>query len=340
MKVAVIYGQDEVKDRDISMLSKLLDRYKIDSIIIDENNLTKIDKNINLLITVGGDHLILKALLYFSDKEVPILGLHGRRSEGFLYLASIDLFPKILNEVIKGNYVIEDRIRLALEMGVKKLPSALNEIAIFSKMSGRLIRYSLYINNEFIWRDDADGVIISTPTGSTAYALSAGGSIIRDADVFEIVPVNTLIPTHKPIITSCKNEIIINDLNPNENILIIDGQVRVNVETERIRLYLAKQRARFIKLKDSTVFNIDKRLVRRILPTAKTHAIEGLPPSVKLVYKVLEYEGPLTYKELIDKSGLPTRTARYALKILLDRGMIVKSYLNRDAKKTIYKLNL
>jgi len=338
MKISVIYGYSEASPDDLKYIENLLGKYDIESSIMYVDDLEKLDKDIDLIITIGGDDIILKTLLYLYDKEIPLLSLYGRRSRGFLYVAGINLFPELLNEIIRRNYIVEDRVRLAIKMGSKTLPPVLNDAVILSKVSGRLIRYSLYINNEFIWRDDADGVIVSTPTGSTAYALSAGGSIIKDANVFEIVPINTLIPTHKPIVTSSKNRILICDLTPDEYILILDGQIRIEIDTDKIEFYRSKYRARFIKLRDSTNFSIDKRLVRRMIPSAEADILKDMPPSAKLIYKVLEYEGPLTYRELLIKSGLPARTLRYALNKLLSRGIIIKSHLDRDVRKMIYML--
>lgn len=340
MKLALIHGLGELSKRDFEMIDKILTRYRIGYRIFSEGELEYLEKDLNLIIVIGGDRVLIKSLLILSDFGTPILSLYGRRSKGFLYVAGIDSFSEVLHEVIIGNYIIEDRTRIATEFNNKMLAPALNEVAIFSKLSGRLIRYSLFINGEFIWRDDADGVIISTPTGSTAYALSAGGSIIKNADVFEIVPVNSLIPTHKPMVTSSKNEILVSDLAPNENVLVIDGQIRVVIESETVKFYKAKFNARFIRLKKNSIFNIDKRLVRRIIPGVKHENVIQLPPSAKLVYKVLEYEGPLTYREILEKSGLPSRTVRYALKTLIDKRIIIKSSLERDARKSIYEINI
>jgi len=338
MRIGIVYGEEELNSRDILGIRDILERYKIDYEVYPEENIGGISEELDMIIAIGGDSLVLKTLLNLSEIEIPILSLYGRRSKGFLYVAGLDRFTEIINMVIQGNYIIEERTRLGIRMGGRKLPSVLNDAVILSRDAGRLIRYTLYIDNEYIWRDDADGVIISTPTGSTAYALSAGGAIIRDADVIEIVPINTLIPTHKAIITSSKKKVLVSGLTPGEEILILDGQIRLAVDTDSIEVYRSKYKAKFVRIRNLIDFNIDRRLASRILPKRDTGYLKDLPPSAKLVYKILEYEGALTYRELLVKSGLPPRTIRYALKKLLDKELIIRSQLDRDARRMLYML--
>ena len=341
MKLKIVYEDDEISKKDIDEIEKILDRLNIRYILSDASSQEHEDTdNCNYIIVIGGDRLILKTLLQLSDRSIPIISLHGRRSKGFLPISSIENISQVIMEVIRGNYYIEEKIRLLAIANDSSLPPALNELAIFSKLSGKLIRYSLMINDEFIWRDDSDGVIISTPTGSTAYALSAGGPIIKDGNTIEIVPVNTLIPTHRPIITSSSNIIKVSDLCPSETVLIIDGQVRINIESSEILVKRAEYNARFLKLKLDIGNDIDKKLARRLSSQAVSTSLEDLPPSAKLVFKILEYEGALTTKEITNKTGLPARTVRYALNLLLDKRLIIKRYYNRDARISVYILNI
>lgn len=340
MKIAIVYDKGELNDPDVSRINRLLSKLSIESVVTQYNpgHLREEIGNLNpdIVALVGGDKLILKSLLEIGNTEACFLCLSGRRTRGFFSTLSVDELPDALGSLIRRSFVIEERIRIEAKVGDKSYPPALNEVALFSKLSGSLTRYSLILGDELIWRDVADGVIVATPTGSTAYALSAGGPILKDVDAFVIVPVNSLMHTHKPIVTSTNKTIALAELEPNENVLIVDGQLRINVDHSEVQLRKSKYSAKFIRITPVEIGGLDKKLNKRI-PTKKTYeALAELPPSAKLVYKVLEYEGPLTTKEVVSKTGLPARTANYALKLLLDKGLVFKKSLDRDARINVY----
>ena len=120
--------------------------------------------------------------------------------------------------------------------------------------------------------------------------------------------------------------------------LIIDGQIRVSIDSEEVYVRKSSYCARFIKPSNS-VYDLDRRLVKRALRSVRA-SLENLPPSAKLVYKVLEYEGPLTTREIRAKTGLPARTVSYALKRLLTKKLVVKKPYSRDPRKSVYMLNV
>ncbi len=348
MRIGLVCGESEVLEEDIKKICRLFNkldiRYQLSNTVAKLAGMkgsTIEDMDVDYLIVVGSDRDVLRTLLKLSDREVPVICISGRRSKGFLAVADIENIPDVIKELIRRNYIIERRTRITALIDGEETPSALNEIAIFSKLSGKIIRYSLIINDEFIWRDEADGVIISTPTGSTAYALSAGGPIVKDADVFSIVPVNTLIPTHKPIVTSSSNKILISDLKPNDSILIIDGQIRKQINTSQVLIKKAKYPAKFVKILIDQVGDLDRKLARRsLMRSMEALLLRDLPPSAKLVFKVLEYEGALTTREIIAKTNLPARTVSYALKTLINKGLVIKRSHARDARKSVYIVNI
>lgn len=348
MKLGIISSIDEISYDDLKYIVKLLDTLKIDVLI--EENIAKMlnregckieDMDADYIITIGGDRLILKTLLLINNKSIPIVGLSGRGTKSFLSVASINDFTEIIKRIIKGDYKVVDKLRIEARVDDITLPPAINEIALFTRLSGKMMRYSLIINNEFIWRDEGDGVIISTPTGSTAYALSAGGVIVMgDVDVLEVVPVNTTVLTHKPIITSASNTIVIDEIYPSESVLIIDGQLRKNIAGEKILVKKSRYPAKFIAFPKDEYSSLYKKLKKRIISQDEDMAIKSLPPSSKLILKVLQYEGPLTTKEIVNKAGLPQRTVSYALKILLDKGLVVRKSYSRDSRQNLYLLNV
>lgn len=347
MRVGVVSIRNEVNAEEIRFIQKISGDLglKVEfcediAPIIGIQGVPIKDMDVNFILTIGSDKVILRTLMALPDKTIPIIALHGHGSRSFMAIANIDEFPDVIKYVIRGDYIVERRLRLRVKVDDGGFPPALNEVAILSKVSGGLIRYSLRINNELIWRDEGDGVIIATPTGSTAYALSAGGPIITtDLDVIDIVPINSMIPLHKPIITSAFNTITIENIYPKGYSLIIDGQTRQIIDMDKINIYKAEHDAAFIKIPGKMYSLLDKKLRDRIITAPTTPLMTQLPPSCKLILKILQYEGPLTTKEIIYKSGLPVRTVNYALKILMNRDIIVKRTSSRDARQNIYMIS-
>lgn len=295
----------------------------------------------DIIICIGGDKTILKTVLSLNLNQIPILGLRYHGSLGFLTEADLSDFNLALKKISDGDFIVEDKMRIECLMNGENIPPALNEIAMFNKVSATLIRYTLRINRELMWRDEADGVIVATPTGSTAYALSAGGSIISDeCEVFDVVPVNSINQARRPLIVSNKNLISIEVEPPNCEI-IVDGQFRKTISNKTIFIKKAKKSAKFIKLSKSKYSALSEKLGEKIMvkPRLPKQQLFNLPPSSKLVLKVLQYEGPLTQREIAEKTTLPHRTIRYALNILMSRDLVIKKEFPREIRRNIYMIN-
>ncbi len=207
----------------------------------------------------------------------------------------------------------------------------MNEIAIFPLRSTSLMSYELLIDEELIWRDRAYGILVSTPLGSTAYALSAGGIVIlEDANVMEIVPVNSLEPSKRPIIVPDYSIIEIKGLAsryPCE--AIADGCKRVRVKNSII-----------VKKSDKPLNIIriaSKPSVKKTLREKLLHNLVNMPPSVKFVLKMLQLNGPMSARELAEATLLPERTVRYALSELVKTRLVRKIINLRDARQIYYE---
>ncbi len=244
---------------------------------------------------------------------------------------SVDItnLDKALTTIVDGNYDIEEILRLSVNIKGKKLPYAINEVAIFPSRSAMTLEYSLYVNNEYLWHDVADGLIISTPTGSTAYAMSAGGPLIHSrAQVIEIVPVNSTNLARVPVIVPSDSVIMIRDLISRSRVeAIIDGSIRTYVGSE-VRIMSGKP-LKLIRIGEisSAIGRYEKKI--------SLLANMDLPPSAKFILKILEYEGQLTQKEIVEKTMLPSRTVRNALSILIRKGLIQRQVIIRGNKEVI-----
>ena len=284
-----------------------------------------------LLLIVGEDRDVLKTIRYLKSESLFVLGVSKTENNSFLMETTVDKVEEALKTLHERNYSIEYSARIRAVVDGFETPCALNELAIFPRRSAKVLEYSLYIDGEFVWRDIGDGLIVSTPIGSTAYALSTGGPIIHPhAKVVAIVPVNSLNLTRRPLVTPLESTIEIRDIVSNSACeVIIDGGYRVRA-TSQIMIERGEDIG-FVRLKSET--SLAKRLEKKARMSLD---ISSLPPSAKLVLKVLEYEGPLTQKDIVKKTMLPTRTVRHALAILVGNSFVKKKPLIRDSRQDLY----
>lgn len=313
-----------------------LKQSKIDYVIDKNLKISGNKEGINeaapdFILSIGDDNLILKTFRELGKRQVPLLGIASRQS--FLSQADSSNFQQCIGLIEKGKFNILKRARIVANFNDKQKYPALNDIGIFSSKSASLIRYTLSLNNEKLWKDNADGLIVSTPTGSTGYAFSAHGPIILDEpSVLSITPISS-IEKKGAVIISNKTRIEITDVQATSPVVIMDGDVRVPLRSDSIEIEKSKYDALFIEF--SKDYAIENKLKKRTVPLTPERT-KNLPPSAKLVYKILSYEGNLTQKELISITSLPERTVRYALELLLKKRLITQQpYLN-DARQTVY----
>nr|KJR72696.1 MAG: ATP-NAD kinase [Vulcanisaeta sp. AZ3] len=291
---------------------------------------TDFNGNVNgydIVSIIGTDKFVITTIHKLNNWDGPVMTIGF--DIGFLNSINLINLKDAVTALINGNYDIENVLRLAINIRGKKLPYAINEIAIFPAKSATTLEYSLHINNEYIWHDIADGIIISTPTGSTAYAMSAGGPLIHSgARVFEVVPVNSTNLARVPIVVPEDSTIYIKDLASKSRIeAIIDGSIRVYVGDE-VKAVPGKplKLVRFGSI-TSTVGRYEKKI--------NLMSNMDLPPSAKFILKILEYEGQLTQKEITEKTMLPSRTVRNSINILMRRGLIQRQVVVRGGGEVI-----
>ncbi|MEZ0123263.1 MAG: NAD(+) kinase [Candidatus Reddybacter sp.] len=195
-----------------------------------------IESTVDLVIVVGGDGSMLGAARGLVDLNVPLLGLNRGRL-GFLTDIHPDDMEQGIGRVLAGEYKSTERY--LLEMRVERDGEAigkglaLNDLVLHPGRSVRMMEFELYIDQQFVYSQRSDGLIISTPTGSTAYALSAGGPIMHPKlDAIVLVPMNPHTLASRPIVISGESEIEVlvgtrNELHP---LISCDGQVDVSIE--------------------------------------------------------------------------------------------------------------
>ena len=188
----------------------------------------------DLAIVLGGDGTMLSAARHLASYQVPMVGVNQGRL-GFMtdiprseMLASID-------DLLGGKFVPEERLLLAAEVmrdGCSIAASlALNEVVVDKGAIGRLIEFELFIDGEFVYNLRSDGLIASTPTGSTAYALSANGPILHPQVAgIALVPLCPHSLTNRPILVGDRNEIEVRIIRATDSRVHFDGQVTFDLK--------------------------------------------------------------------------------------------------------------
>lgn len=229
MKIA-IYGQNYAKDSTQNALEILVEvLLKYDAKIFVEldflsrqhekiqDNLalktfSKLDKSYDLLISIGGDGTILRAITYVRDLGIPIVGINTGRL-GFLATIQTEEIESALAEIFNGDYKISERTLLSVTTQPKseaigETNFALNEIALSRKNTTSMITVETHLDDEYLTSYWADGLILSTPTGSTGYSLSCGGPVITpEANNFALTPIAPHNLSARPLIIPDKTKV-------------------------------------------------------------------------------------------------------------------------------------
>jgi len=326
-----IYSID-VSDSTVKSIKKSLERSQIQSFSISHK--TK-PKSADCIIVLGGDRGVRNYFRHTIDATTPVLGIGEAEASGFLAQIELKEFPTYLKRLKKQDFVIDEVTRLGIKIDGKNVYPVLNDIAVFPSKSAMLMEHTLRVNGDDVWHDSSDGIIISTPIGSSAYSMSVGGPVIfQDSPVFGIISVNSLDVTRRPLIVSNESAIEIDDISSRLHCeVILDGSDRYKVR-KIVECTKFTPSAKIIRMKkDSTAISALAK---------KVHLAEDLlrmPPSSKLLLKTLEYEGALTQKDLAKKTLLPDRTVRMALSHLLDKGYVKRKVSIRDARQKIYEIS-
>lgn len=197
---------------------------------------TDLDNSFDVLISIGGDGTILRAATFVRDSGIPILGINAGRL-GFLATVQKENIEAFLKLVIEKKYTISERSLLSLNSSPNQLAElnfALNEVTVSRKDTTSMITIETYLNDEYLNSYWADGLIISTPTGSTGYSLSCGGPVLTpDAKCFVITPIAPHNLNARPLVITDDTVIKLKVSGREENYLVsLDSRTAsINKET-------------------------------------------------------------------------------------------------------------
>ena len=217
------------------------------------------DFEADIVISMGGDGTFLKAASRVREKMIPILGVNMGRL-GFLADVSPEDIEKCMKAIYDENYSIENRALIQVTSDGEPLEGyncALNDVAILKRDTASMISIRACINGEYLTTYQADGLVISSPTGSTAYSLSNGGPIIvPGTKVFSMTAVAPHSMNIRPIVLSDSSEITLTVESRSHNFLIaIDGRSEKCTEGTKLTLRRAPYDVKVVKRTDQRYFN-------------------------------------------------------------------------------------
>ena len=229
-------------------------------------DLSCMPEDIECVLVLGGDGTLLQAARELLDRHIPLLGIN-LGTLGFLTSAEKSELPKCLDSVLDDSCSIDERMMLGgtVYHGRDKIQTniALNDVIITRAGFSRLVELKIYVNGELLSIYNADGIIVSTPTGSTGYSLSAGGPIIfPQTDVMVITPICPHSLQARSLVVSGGDRIVIEigrrrKTQKEEAMVTFDGRSAQELETgDRIEIYKAQETTQLIRLKGRSFYQV------------------------------------------------------------------------------------
>jgi NAD+ kinase len=254
-----------LKARNVSVLvfepfhAFVRERFSLDGSVGTFADHTQLAGKVDCVLSLGGDGTFLEALTYVRNSGIPILGINTGRL-GFLANVAKTEIAHAVDELVDQRYTIEKRALLSVikpEGLFADVNYGLNELTLLKKDSSSMITIHTYINGDFLNSYFADGLIISTPTGSTAYSLSCGGPLVMPGSQnFIITPIAPHNLNVRPLVISDNNIITLKVEGRSPNYLVsLDSRSAVIDDGTELTLKKADFYAHLIKLEDQSFFN-------------------------------------------------------------------------------------
>lgn len=250
---------NEIKDKDMAVTERIRSYLnKHGAICVAVKDAKELTEDVECMLVLGGDGTMLQAADRIAGKNIFMIGVN-LGTLGYLAEIELDTLEEALNQLLIDDYVFDERImlqgRIVGKDGVRDISPALNDISITRCGSLQIIALKIYVNGQFLCRWNADGIIISTPTGSTGYNMSAGGPIVEPgANLFVLTPICAHTLNARSIILKAEDIVEI-EIDSGHNGMILqveansDGNERISMETgDKIFISKAENTTKIIKL--------------------------------------------------------------------------------------------
>ena len=278
MKIA-IYGQsaDKIsKNMFLELLSiskseniKILIEKKYNSILLQKSKTSHVhklfssyedlDSTVDLMITIGGDGTLLRSISFVRDLGIPIIGINTGRL-GFLATLNQELLNIELKKILKGEFNVEERSLLEVNIDnnndFSDFNFALNEVSVGRKNTTSMIEIKTTLNGEYLNTYWADGLIVSTPTGSTGYSLSCGGPIMTpSSQTFSITPIAPHNLNARPLVISDEIKIELSVEGREEShLLSLDSRINSLKNNVKIKIKKANYNIKLAAFKNNSLY--------------------------------------------------------------------------------------
>jgi NAD+ kinase len=262
-KIIILGDKSKKKIRETITEFEPLFRKRSNLSIIDISDEDEIKKvSADLAFVFGGDGTILSASRKLNEKQIPLIGVHLGKF-GFLADLTSREIKDSLEKIFSGEYVISQRMLLTCK--VIRSKQVINETlglndAVISRTSlSRLISIKLYVNEKIVNTYSSDGLIVSTPAGSTAHSLSAGGPIVTpDMEAFIITPICPHTLSNRPLVVSGESKIEMEQISESRGVgLTVDGQVYFDVKVgDRVVIEKAEKKLQLIDIQTRTFYDV------------------------------------------------------------------------------------
>ena len=278
MKIAV-YGQsaDKISKNiflELLSISKseniiLLIEEKYNSILLQKSKVSHnhklfssyedLDSEVNLMITIGGDGTLLRSITFVRDLGIPIIGINTGRL-GFLATLNQELLNIELKKILKGEFNVEERSLLEVNIdnndNFSDFNFALNEVSVGRKNTTSMIEIKTTLNGEYLNTYWADGLIVSTPTGSTGYSLSCGGPIMTpSSQTFSITPIAPHNLNARPLVISDEIKIELSVEGREEShLLSLDSRINSLKNNIKIKIKKASYKIKLASFKNNSFY--------------------------------------------------------------------------------------
>lgn len=249
-KLGIVYNP--IVKNTSEVLNTLEDLLKAKNLVFEEFTIDSMGSGVDFVFVIGGDGTLLKAARFYSRHFTPVFGINLGRL-GFLSQSKECEISESLEKILSSNYKIEDRLMLVSNDGVL----ALNDFVIKGASASRTSRFYLSIDGKFVCDYLADGLIVSTPTGSTAYGLSAGGPVLSPSlKAIVIVPICPHTLTARPLVIPSDEKITISTCDSCTSFIVVaDGQNDFKVNS-KIEIEKAEFSAKLALLDDNEFYSV------------------------------------------------------------------------------------
>lgn len=217
------------------------------------------DIKADVMVCIGGDGTILHSL---QSNKAPVFGINMGELGFLTEIEPIELTDG-LRRVLSRDYFIEHRLKIASSLNARRLADAANEIAVKTKRIAKILQFEIAWGDRELMRVRGDGIIVATPTGSTSYAMSAGGPIVDPrVECFALVPLAAFSLSARPMVLPPDSVLQLRILQrEKEGVIVVDGQREEELhEGDTLTLWASEERARFIRFRQQFYHRLKSRL--------------------------------------------------------------------------------